>query len=365
VSVEGKFAHLAQDAAEYAHAARRNIENFVGTAQVPVGLAGPLVVNGQHARGAFRIPLATTEGTLVASTCRGAKILNEVGGVTTRVTRAGLIARAPVFRFTSLDTALAAARDLEQDWTWLIPVVSMATRHGSLHGIRTLPMGRYVHVRIELSPGEAAGQNMVSIVAKEIAAVIVARYPGIERVWLEGGFSGEKMASSLNGLFGRGIAVAASAQIPDDVLMTVARTTGAELVEFLGLFSNAVSAVGAQYSHASLTNIIPALYIATGQDVACLPESCRAFNQMRYDAAARTLHWELVCPSLVLGTIGGGTSLPTQRECLELMGCSGTGTAAKLAELCAGAALANEVSFLSAICADEWVAAHASLRERY
>ncbi len=349
---------------EYQNDARRNIENFAGTARVPVGLTDPLPINGDFARGTFRIPLATTEGTLVASVCRGTKILSKAGGVTTRILRPAVIQRAPVFRCADVDAALILARGLEQDWSWLIPVAAAATTHGSLCGVRPIVMGRDVHVRVELAPGDAAGQNMVSIVAQRVVAAISERYSGIDRIWMEGGLGGEKMASPLNGLLGRGVAVLATADIPGELLTAITRATGADLVEFFTVFTNAVLAAGAQYSHASLTNVIPALYIATGQDVASLPESCRAFNQLTYDAATDVLRWELTCPNLVLGTVGGGTGLPTQHECLNLIGCAGPGMATKLAEVCAATALANEISFWAAICANEWVDAHRQLRSR-
>lgn len=354
---------LRRDAALYEQAARRNIERYVGTARVPVGLAGPITIHGEHARGVFHVPLATTEGTLVASTCRGMKVLNESGGVQVRIMRSGTIQRAPVFQLPSAQAAVRFAAELD-DWVFLIPIVAGVTRHGTLDEVRCFVSGRHVHVRISLRPGDAAGQNMVSIAAAACVRELAARHPELERVWMEGGFSGEKVASGFTAGFGRGRGVIACATLRVDVLERITRARAADLPLFLQLYTNAAMWSGSRNSHASLINILPALYIATGQDVASVGESSVAHNTVEYVEREGVLKWEVVCPNLVLGTVGGGTGLPTQRECLEILGCAGPGHADKLAEICAATALANEISFLSAIVADEWVGAHAALRQR-
>lgn len=354
---------LRRDAALYEQPSRRNIERYVGTARVPVGLAGPLTIHGEHARGVFHVPMATTEGALVASTCRGMKVLTESGGVHVRVMRHGTIQRAPVFQLPDVGAAVRFAAALA-DWAFLIPVVAGETKHGTLDDVRCFVTGRHVHVRISLRPGDAAGQNMVSIAAAACVREIAARHEGIERVWMEGGFSGEKVASGLTSALGRGRGAVASASIPADVLTRITRARAADLPMFLQVNSNASLWGGSRNNHASLINILPALYIATGQDVASVGESSVAQNTVEYIERDGILKWEVACPNLVLGTVGGGTGLPTQRECLEILGCAGPGNADKLAEICAATALANEISFLSAICANEWVSAHAALRHR-
>ena len=344
---------LQADADRYREPARKNVENFVGCARVPVGLAGPLVLDGEHARGTVWVPMATTEGTLEAS-----------GGVQTRVTRRGGIQRAPVLFFGDVARAQAVADALSADWAWLTPIAERSTRHGRLTDLKCFVTGRAVHVRLTMDPGNAAGQNMVSIAAAHVVEALIERFPGVERAWMEGGFSGEKVPSSLNHLLGRGRAAVASARIPADVLWRITRARAEDLPKLLQTYVNAGSWGGFHNTHASLINVLPAISIATGQDVASVPESCMAQNHMEWLPDEQVLRWEVVCPNLVAGTVGGGTHLPTQRECLEIMGCTGPDGPDRFAEICAATALANEISFWSAICADEWVAAHAGLRER-
>ncbi len=355
---------LTRDAELYAELARRNVERYVGTARVPVGLAGPLLVHGRHIDGEVFVPLATTEGTLVASVSRGCRVLAAAGGATARVTRVGGIQRAPVLFCEDIDTALELARNLEADWHWLEPVVAGTTRHGRLTDVRCFVHGRLCHVRLTLDPGDAAGQNMVSIAAAAVVQALHDRFPGIRRALMEGGFSGEKVPAPLNHLLGRGRAAVATAHIPADVLEQHTRARPEALVELLELYANVGGWCGYTNTHASLINILPALYIATGQDVASVPESCIAQNSFRLDPKTRTLECTVTIPNLVCGTVGGGTHLPTQRECLELMGCAGAGKVDRFAEIVAATALANELSFWGAIVADEWVAAHAKVRVR-
>lgn len=356
-------ASLLEGSDAYQASTQRNIENFIGVTRVPVGLAGPLDLHGDGFDDTVHVPLATTEGTLVASTCRGMKVLRASGGAQTRVVREGVIQRAPVFECIDIESATALARSLEPELPMLASCVTETTKHGRLVDARSFQVGRHVHLRLSLRTGDAAGQNMVSVAAARCVETIMARHgAGVRRVMLEGGFSGEKVPSNLNMLFGRGWAVVASARIPGDVLFQHTRATPRALEELLQVYGNAALQSGQGNSHASLINILPAIYIATGQDVASVPESCMAQNAISYRADTDTLCWEVHCPNLVLATVGGGTALPTQADALALMGCLGTGRAARLAQICAATALANEISFWSAICAHEWVAAHAKVR---
>jgi len=358
-------ASLREGREAYAPLITRNIENYVGLARVPIGLAGPLDLHGEGFDAVVHVPMATTEGTLVASTCRGMKVLNESGGVTARITRVGVIQRAPVFEFHSVDAAARFAREVVGETPRLAACVAETTRHGRLVDARPIVLGRQVHLRLSLESGDAAGQNMVSVAATAcVEALMSSHGEGVRHVWLEGGFSGEKVPSGLNRLLGRGWAVVASAKIAGDSLRRYTRAEPAQLPKLLQTYSNAALQSGQANSHASLINVLPAIYIATGQDVASVPESCMAQNAMHYDASSDLLEWEVHCPNLVLATVGGGTGLPTQSGALAMLGCQGTGKAGRLAQICAATSLANEVSFWSAICAGEWVSAHAKARGR-
>ena len=355
---------LQHDMALYAQPSVANIENYIGTARIPIGLAGPVTVLGEHAQGSFQIPMATTEGTLVASTTRGMKVINACGGVKVRVVRNGGIQRAPVFEFQSIDDAFAFTQSLEADWSWLRPIMESTTRHGKLMDIRCWQMARMVCVRLTMDPGDASGQNMVSIAAQAGVEALIARFPTIHRFRMGGGLSGEKVACSVNPLMGRGKAVTASISIPADVMRSITRADIADLPRLHQSYSNFAQWAGNSNSHLSLTNTLAAMFIAAGQDVATLPESNAAQNILDHDVANGVLHWDVHIPNINAGTVGGGTGLPTQRECLELMGCYGSGQVNKFVELCAVASLANEISFWGAMCAQEWISAHAGLRTR-
>lgn len=355
---------LQQDKALYAERAAANIEKYIGTARIPIGLAGPVTVLGEHAQGSFHIPMATTEGTLVASTTRGMKVINACGGVKVRVVRNGGIQRAPVFEFHSIDDAFAFTEAVNADWSWLRPVMEATTRHGRLVDIRCWQMARMVCVRMTMDPGDASGQNMVSIAAQAGVQAMLERYPSVKRFRMGGGLSGEKVACSANALLGRGRAVTASVSIPAGIMQGITRADIADMPRLHQSYSNFAMWAGNSNSHMSLINTLTAMFIATGQDVATLPESNSAQTILDHDVAQGVLHWDVHIPNINAGTVGGGTALPTQRECLELMGCVGSGKVNKFVELCAVAALANDISFWGAMCAQEWISAHAGLRTR-
>jgi hydroxymethylglutaryl-CoA reductase (NADPH) len=348
----------------YAELAVSNIENYVGTTRIPVGLAGPVQVRGEHAQGTFFIPMATTEGTLVASTSRGMKVINECGGVDVKVVRNGGIQRAPVFEFDSIDDAFDFSQCINEDWSWLVPVMESTTSHGRVMDIQAWQLGRAVCVRMTMDPGDASGQNMVSIAAQRAAEEIVKRFPRMTRYRMGGGLSGEKIPSSVNTLLGRGKAVTASVTIDGEVMRRITRADIADIPLHQQNYSNFSMWGGSANSHNSVTNTLAAMYIACGQDVAATSECHAANNSFEYDRQKNTLRWDVHLANVTAGTVGGGTGLPTQRECLEIIDCYGTGKINRFVELCAVAALANEISFWGAICAHEWIDAHASLKTR-
>lgn len=336
-----------------------NIENFIGLAKIPLGLAGPLLIHGEHARGEFHIPLATTEGTLVASASRGMKIMNESGGVTTRVSADRGIQRSPAFEFASFEDAQDFAARIVEDTPWFASLVETTTRVGKFLSLVPLVMGRFVHLRVTMQSGDAAGQNMVSVAVGHASAKLRERYPSIVRYFSDAGLSGEKMASHVNSLWGRGKQVSCSVTIPDEVLHKNTRARLADIVAWHSLFTNTSATIGWKgTSSPSVCNTLAALYIATGQDVASVSESSIAYTNLDYDRETARLRWEMTFPGLVVGTYGGGTHLPTQRAALEMLDCYGSGRVLRFAELVAATAMAAEISLIAAVCADEWIAAH-------
>jgi hydroxymethylglutaryl-CoA reductase (NADPH) len=333
-----------------------NIESFAGVAQVPIGVAGPLLVCGEHAQGEFFVPLATTEGTLAASYNRGMKLLHQAGGVATTVT-GDAMQRAPAFGF---DNARAARRFGE----WVVENLSgikqeaeRSTRSGKLHHIEQYSLGRFLHLRFNFTTGDAAGQNMVGKATNAACQWIRERYPDIRNFQLEGGMATDKKASEVNSLTARGKRVVAEATIPGDLLERLMRITPTQALR-ARLISSAGSFLAGANSNANHSaNAIAALFIATGQDAANVAESSAAIVYAD-KTDDDSYYFSITIPSLIVASYGGGTGLPTQRECLDMMGCYGQGKVYKLAEIVAATVLCGELSLGSAVVAGEWVESH-------
>ena len=333
-----------------------NVENFVGVAQVPIGLAGPLVVNGEHANGEFYVPLATAEGTLVASYNRGMRLLREAGGVTTTVVDDAM-QRAPAFLFPSAREARDFSGWLRERFEDIKGVAESTTRSGKLRNIEQYSASRMLFTRFNYTTGDAAGQNLTGKATQAACHWIKDNYPGIEHYFLESNFATDKKSSQVNMLNTRGKRVVAEATLPRDLVKErmhadVDLLFRARLVSNLGGFMSGVNNNGAHSA-----NGITALFIATGQDVANVAESSAAFNYSEV-LPNGDYYVSITIPSLIVATYGGGTGLATQRECLELLGCSGAGKVHKFAEIVAATVLCGEMSLGAAIVAEEWVKAH-------
>lgn len=355
---------LQQDGDLYEQRSKANIENYVGTARIPVGIAGPVQVRGDAAQGEFYVPMATTEGTLVASTSRGMKVINESGGVRARVVNNGGIQRAPVFEFHNIDDAADFNQKMNDDWAWLVPILESTTSHGKVMDITCWQLGCLVCMRVTMDSGDASGQNMVSIATAKATVALIEKNPQIKRHLMAGGMSGEKVSSNLNALLGRGKSVIVSVDIPGEVMQRVTRADIADIPRLHRSYSSFAMLAGNTNTHHSHSNVLAAVYIACGQDPATLSESSFAQSAFELDTEKNVLRWDVHLPNVNVGTVGGGTGLPTQRECLEVMGCHGGGNVNKFVELCAVASLANEISFWGSVCAQEWISAHASLRDK-
>ena len=334
-----------------------NVENFIGVAQVPIGLAGPLLVDGEHAQGEFYVPLATAEGTLVASYNRGMKLLREAGGVKTTVMDDAM-QRAPSFLFPSARESRAFGEWLTENFEGIKAAAEETTTSGRLRDIEQYSAGRILFTRFNYTTGDAAGQNLSGKATAAACVWILANYPDeLEHFFLESNFATDKKSSQVNMLRTRGKRVVAEAVIPNDLVKSIMRSDTelmfkARQVSNLGGFMSGVNNNGAHSA-----NGITAMFIATGQDVANVAESSAAFvyTELRENG---DYYYSVTIPSLIVATYGGGTGLATQRECLELLGCFGAGKVRKLAEIVAATVLCGEISLGSAIVAEEWVAAH-------
>jgi hydroxymethylglutaryl-CoA reductase (NADPH) len=333
-----------------------NIEHFAGVAQVPMGVAGPLLVNGEHAQGEFYVPMATAEGTLVASYNRGMKLLYEAGGVTTTIVEDHM-QRAPSFIFPSAREARSFGEWLVDRFDDIAAVAESTTRTGKLKDIEQYSASRILYTRFNYTTGDAAGQNLTGKATQAACDWIKAEYPGIEQYFLESNFATDKKTSQVNMLHTRGKRVVAEATIPDALLRSVMKSSSelmfrARQVSNLGGFMSGVNNNGAHSA-----NGITAIFIATGQDVANVAESSAAFVHAEL-RPNNDYYYSITIPSLIVASYGGGTGLATQRECLELLGCYGDGKVRKLAEIIAATVLCGELSLGSAIVAEEWVKAH-------
>ena len=336
-----------------------NIENFMGAAQVPLGLAGPLLVNGEHADGLFYVPMATTEGTLVASYNRGMRLLTEAGGVKTTVVER-YMQRAPVFHFADARAARDFGAWLDANLEGVRAAAEATTSVGKLHHVQQFGVGPMRFLRFNYTTGDAAGQNMSGKATLAACDWIAANYPGGARFTLSGAIDTDKKHSHMNVLHSRGARVVAEAVIPNALMEKIMGVDTAALFR-ARLVSNAGGMLAGTVNNGMhAANGLTALFIATGQDVANIAESHAAitFVELLNDG---DYYWSITIPSLIVATYGGGTGLATQRECLELLGCYGKGKVEKFAEICAGVVLAGDISLAAAVLAGDWVESHDKL----
>jgi hydroxymethylglutaryl-CoA reductase (NADPH) len=339
---------------------RPNIENFIGTAKIPVGVAGPLRVNGLFAQGDYYVPLATTEAALVASYSRGAQLISEAGGCTAMLLNEG-VSRAPGFVFSDLrEAGLFVAWAVSQQEEFK-RVSEATTRHGKLINTWVTVEGNHVYLRFEFSTGDAAGQNMVTIATEAICSYIRDHSP-VRPAYstVEANFSGDKKASAQSFVSVRGRKVTAEVFLAPSLIKTRLRTTPEQMVKhwLLGAMGGVLSGtIGVQGHYA---NGLAALFIACGQDVACVAEAAVGVTRFELTASGE-LYASVTLPNLIVGTVGGGTGLPSQQACLRIMGLAGPGKAKALAEVCAGLCLAGELSIMGALCAGDFARAHRCL----
>jgi hydroxymethylglutaryl-CoA reductase (NADPH) len=333
-----------------------NIENFVGAAQVPIGLAGPLLVDGEHASGEFYVPLATTEGTLVASYNRGMKLLHRAGGVKTTVMD-DRMQRAPAFGFDSAREARAFGEWVTANFDAIKEEAETTTRTGRLLDIQQFSASRFIFLRFNFTTGDAAGQNLAGQATSQACNWIRANYHGVRQFCLESNMATDKKSSHINILATRGKRVTAEATLPADLTKEVVHTNTGQMFEArqISNLGGLLSGVNNNGNHSA--NGITALFVATGQDIANVAESSAALVHTQL-LADGSYYYSITIPALIVATYGGGTGLPTQRECLEVLGCYGAGKAHKFAEIVAATVLCGEVSLGSAVVSEEWVSAH-------
>ncbi|KAL2322196.1 hypothetical protein Fmac_026575 [Flemingia macrophylla] len=357
------LAGLPLDGFDYEAILGQCCEMPVGYVQVPVGVAGPLLLDGAE----YTVPMATTEGCLVASTNRGCKAIYASGGASSVVLRDGM-SRAPVVRFATANRAAELKYFLEDplNFDTLAVVFNKSSRFGRLQSIKCSIAGKNLYARFTCSTGDAMGMNMVSKGVQNVLDFLQSDFPDMDVIGITGNYCSDKKPAAVNWIEGRGKSVVCEAIIKEDVVKKVLKTNVPALVELNMLKNLAGSAVagalGGYNAHAS--NIVSAIFIATGQDPAQNVESSHCITMMEPVNNGKDLHISVTMSSIEVGTVGGGTQLPSQSACLNLLGVKGASTDSAgsnsrlLATIVAGSVLAGELSLMSAIAAGQLVKSH-------
>ncbi|WP_300607559.1 hydroxymethylglutaryl-CoA reductase (NADPH) [Methanohalophilus sp.] len=347
-------------------ASQRNIENMIGAIQIPVGVAGPVCIKGEFAKGNYYLPLATTEGALVASVNRGCSAITSSGGSTVRIFK-DQMTRAPVY---CLD-GVKQSREFV-DWIKLPEVfvklkkkASETTRFGELTAVEPYVTGNNVYLRFCFDTKDAMGMNMVTIATQAIVDLIGDEI-GIYPISLSGNMCADKKPAAINSILGRGKTVIAEVELTPEIVKNKLKTTPEAIAEVnyrKNLLGSARAVSLGFNAHAA--NIIAAMFIACGQDPAHVVEGSNTITTMEVTKYG-SLYCSVTLPSLQIGTVGGGTKIATQNECLRILDAAGAGeipgyNSKKLAEIIASAVLAGEISLVGAQAAGHLARAHAEL----
>nr|AFM77981.1 3-hydroxy-3-methylglutaryl coenzyme A reductase [Eleutherococcus senticosus] len=362
-TTERSLVGLPLDGVDYDSILGQCCEMPIGFVQIPVGIAGPLLLNGCE----YLVPMATTEGCLVASTNRGCKAIYACGGATGILLKDGMT-RAPVVRFSTAKRASDLKFFLEDplNFDTLAVAFNKSSRFARLQSIQCSMAGKNLYVRFCCSTGDAMGMNMVSKGVQNVLEFLLSDFPDMDVIGISGNFCSDKKPAAVNWIEGRGKSVVCEAIITEDVVKKVLKTTVPALVELNMLKNLAGSAVAGALGgfNAHAANIVSAVFIATGQDPAQNIESSHCITMMEAVNDGKDLHISVTMPSIEVGTVGGGTQLASQSACLNLLGVKGANKESPgsnsrlLATIVAGSVLAGELSLMSAIAAGQLVKSH-------
>ncbi len=354
--------HIGSYSVDEQIASTRHCENMIGVAQIPLGVAGPLLIQGES----YYLPLATTEGVLVASVNRGCKAITESGGAVVEVERVGAT-RGPAFRVRSLEEGKRLERFLSERFSVLQEVASSTSHHLTLVSYEYLGVGKYRYVRFVFDTQDAMGLNMVTIATDALCSYINEQL-GISCVAVSGNVCVDKKPAWINAISQRGFAVRAEATIQSMILSSTLKVSAQAIYEtWLAKCMVGSALVGSMGYNAQYANIVAAMFIATGQDPAHVVEGSNGITTTEVDTnnhKESDLYISVYLPSLLVGTVGGGTSLPTQSEALSLLGVLGGkdgNNAKKLAGIIGSAVLAGELSLLASLAQGTLAQAHERL----
>ncbi|KAM9841324.1 3-hydroxy-3-methylglutaryl-coenzyme A reductase-like isoform 1-T7 [Aulostomus maculatus] len=339
-------------------------ENVIGYMPVPVGVAGPLLLDEKQ----FYVPMATTEGCLVASTNRGCRALSLSGGCRSRIL-ADRMTRGPVVRLPSACRAGEVKTWLEtsEGFSVIKEAFDQTSRFARLEKVFVGFAGRNLYIRFQSQTGDAMGMNMLSKGSEQALHRLQLQYPDMELLSVSGNYCTDKKSAAVNWIMGRGKSAVCEATVPAKVVREVLKSSTAALVD-LNINKNLVGSamagsIGGFNAHAA--NIVAAIYIACGQDPAQTVGSSNCITQMEPAGPDREdLYISCTMPSIELGTVGGGTNLPPQQACLQMLGVQGSSPGApgenarQLARVVCATVLAGELSLMAALAAGHLVKSH-------
>ncbi|MCS5653815.1 MAG: hydroxymethylglutaryl-CoA reductase [Candidatus Marinimicrobia bacterium] len=330
------------------------IENHIGYMKIPMALAGPLQVDGGYAQGEYYVPLCTLEGTLAISMTRGMVATKRCGGIRVNHIKQEL-SRAPVFIFDDLNKADQFSGWIKRNFKSIKKIADSTSTYGRLLRIDHYPIQNYIILDFILDTGNAAGQNMVTLAAK-VACDYIKNKTGADFI-LESGFNSDKKASARNMIMGRGHSVIAETTITNSVIRRILKADMSEMEKMQRVGPTITRLAGTEGCHLHISNALTAIYLATGQDTACVAEN--AIGHYQTEPIDDAVKFRLTLPTLTVGTVGGGTRLLPQKQNLKLLGCDkGKHSSKKLAEIIAASTLALEISLFSAIASDTFTKAH-------
>ena len=330
------------------------IENHIGFMKIPMAVAGPLKIDGKYAKGEFYVPICTLEGTLAISMTRGMIATHRCDGIRVSHIKQEL-SRAPVFTFDNLNKSADFMSWIDENFSEIKSIAESTTNYGKLLRIDQYPIQNYVILDFILDTGNAAGQNMVTLAAKNSCDYIKEK-TGAE-FFLESGFNSDKKASARNMIMGRGHSVIAETTISNSVIRSILDVDIANLKKYQEIGPTTTRLAGTEGCHLHISNALTAIYLATGQDTACVAEN--SIGHYQIEPQENDVKFRLTLPSMTIGTVGGGTRLSPQQQNLKLLGCDTGDTAArKLAEIICASALALEISLFSALASHTFTRAH-------
>jgi len=346
-----------------------NCEAVVGHTQIPVGMAGPLLLDGVE----VHVPLATTEGALVASTARGCQSITMAGGATSVLLKDGMT-RAPLLQVPSALQAAEMAAWVKEptNYALLKQQFESTSAHVKLLSVTTQIAGRNCYARFVCFTGDAMGMNMAGKACAAACALLAEQFPHMKVASLSGNTCADKKPTAMNWVEGRGKSVVAEVVLPGDVVSKVLKSSVKDMASTCvnkNLIGSAMAgAVGGFNAHAA--NVVAALFIATGQDPAQVVSSSQCITIMEAVNNGKDLHISCTMPSVEVGTLGGGTHLPAQSACLESLNLRGANpalpgsNAATLARTVCATVLAGEVSLMAALCSGSLIESHMALNRK-